>query len=370
MTGIGGCIALCNLLMDSSCKIHSLDISNNDLNNDCIGMLSSALAFHKNTVKELNIGSQEEFVASSGFKALSEFLSGSSCMLEKLELVLVGDKCAYFLADLLVANKTLKHINFRSSTDVSLGWMIILPCLRGPDSVLVEMNLRNCGIGDQGAVVLFTKLEKNITLKKLVLSENRRITPEGWVQSFCILLSSSFSTLEEFSLDDNNIGDPAATALIGLLLGRLSGLRSLSLKRNDSVTIFVWSCFGMALQASSSSKLRKLHIRTSYVTNSSINDTIITAFSRALSKNTRLEDLDLGCTNISEGGWFCLFEAFCDSSSVNNICYNSNHTLKKMSISRPMDIPHYISTMIFLNSHKEWVVVAPVKANLYYFSSR
>jgi hypothetical protein len=237
MIGIGGCIALCNLLTDSSCKIHSLDISDNNLNNYCIGMLSSALAFHKNTVKELNIGSQEGFAASSGFKALSEFLSGSSCMLEKLELVLVGDKCAYFLADSLVANKTLKHINFRSSTDVSLGWMIISPCLRGPDSVLVEMNLRNCGIGDQGAVVLFAELEKNVTLKKLDLSENRRIMPEGWVQSFCILLSSSFSTLEEFSLDDNNIGDPAATALIGLLLGQLSGLRSLSLKRNDSVNI-------------------------------------------------------------------------------------------------------------------------------------
>jgi hypothetical protein len=75
----------------------------------------------------------------------------------------------------------------------------------------------------------------------------------------------------------------------------------------------------MALQARSSSKLCKLHIGTSYLTNSSINDTIITAFSRALLKNTRLEDLDLGCTNKSEGGWFRLFKAFCDSSSVNNI---------------------------------------------------
>lgn len=159
MIGVGGCVALCNLLTEPLCKIHSLDITDNDLNDDCIGTLSNALAFHKNTVKVLKIGSQGGIVASWGFETLSKFLSASSCMLEKLQLVLVGDGCADCLGDSLAANNSLKHIDFRSSTEISIiGWLEISKCLQAPNSVLVKLNLRDCGIVDQGAIAICTAL--------------------------------------------------------------------------------------------------------------------------------------------------------------------------------------------------------------------
>jgi hypothetical protein len=366
--GIEGCIALGNLLTDSSCKIHSLDISDNDLNDDCIGTLSSALDYHKNTIKVLNIGSQEGLVASSGFQSLANFLSSSNCMLEKLEIVLVDDMCALYLGISLVTNNTLKHIDFRSSNDFSYCLSFeISKCLRAPNSVLLQVNLSDCGIDDQGANALISALEVNATLKTLDLSENRTITSEGWVRCFMLLSPSSFSTLEEFSLNDNNIEDPAVLLLTSSMLGNMTKVRSLSLLRNDFISTKGWWFFAMLVAPSS--KLRRLHIGTSDLTERSINDYIINLFAPGLAKNTTLEDLDFGCTNITQNGWFRLCESLCDCSSVDSICYNSNHTLKKLNISPRMDIPPYISNMIHLNACcKKTIDAARLKVNLYYFS--
>lgn len=58
--------------------------------------------------------------------------------------------------------------------------VIFLVCLRNPKSTLVELNLCQCKIGDNGACVIVRVLGNNLSLKIMDLSGNDGIKDRFW----------------------------------------------------------------------------------------------------------------------------------------------------------------------------------------------
>ena len=188
--GKNGCRALFSLLKNPECRIMSLDLSSNPFDDECIAILVGGFVVCE-TLKYVSIGrhvsiGHQELLTVAGWKILSSYLSGPRCTLEKISLHQdkVADDSAAALGDALAMNKNLKCLDFSLNCITPTGWRGISICLAPPSSIL-ELNLDETNINDEGAIFFFSALAINTTLKKLKLTDSWNITSAGWVSCFC-----------------------------------------------------------------------------------------------------------------------------------------------------------------------------------------
>ena len=120
--GIDVCTALATLIRCTTTRLQKLDIKGNDLSDEGIELLVSAMDTH-NTLRELDLGYNERFTL-KGWKAISSLLKRPNSNLQQLDLCqsIVGDKEALFFANALAGNSTLEALDLSDNIMTPEGW--------------------------------------------------------------------------------------------------------------------------------------------------------------------------------------------------------------------------------------------------------
>ncbi|XP_072897414.1 NACHT, LRR and PYD domains-containing protein 12-like [Hemitrygon akajei] len=146
-------------LMDPSCSIQSLRITNTKLTSTCCEKLATVLVTNQ-MLRELDLGMNK--LGDSGARALSTALKNPHCKLENLGLkrTLLTDGCCYGLVAALSTNQKITHLDLseNSLTDCSLSNIssLILTC-----SNLMVIRLEENQFTTNGQIAI-----KKLNLKK------------------------------------------------------------------------------------------------------------------------------------------------------------------------------------------------------------
>lgn len=389
--GEGGCTALGVLLKNTACKLSRLYLGGNDFDDVCMGILTDAMAVSK-TLQVLVLGSLGD-VTSLGWHKLSAFISDTGCSIKCLMLGgnHIDDEGATFLGESLVVNTTLKKIDLTETHITPTGWQQISKCLSDPTSLLLDIDISECDMNDEGAVAFFSALAKNRSVRVLCMQGNESITSTGWVSCFELLVNSPGITglpLENLDLYRNNIDNDGAAMLAVLLTRHVSTLNTLCVVNNEGITTNGWRSLAMILLPTSASKLRDMSMGNEsreddlpeqmFVSDAVICDTV-----EALRNNTILEHLDLNVCCVSELSMIALANVLCDISSIAGVC-QSNHTIFKhsldsMVIGCPSDDSDFdnmwgdrfpsLYALLEINKNKNKAEVIREKLLLYFFSN-
>ena len=251
MIGRDGCLALRSLLKNPKCGIISLDLSINLVDDECIGILVGGFVVC-DTLKSLSIGAQR-LLTTTGWNTFSTFVSSSKCLLENIVLyqTCCVNESATTLGNSLAMNATLTCL------DISFNDFIPpFACCRGllnslaPTSAILELILEGWKVNDDGALLLFSTLANNATVKKLKIRSGN-ITPAGWVACFRRLIDSR-SVLTDMDFEDNIIDDEGVSALVDLVARHMDTVSSLNLFQNPAISFprmfsIIRQCLGSQL---------------------------------------------------------------------------------------------------------------------------
>lgn len=184
-------IALATLLPWTTTELHTLDLSNNDIDDEAVEALMSALA-NGNKLRKLNL-SCNPFITTRGWRAVSTLLTSPNSKLQSLKLNNndIDDEGVEALVDALANGNKLRTLSLVSNPSITTrGWRAVSTLLKSPNSDLEELLLERNGIGDEGAVIFEVALANNCKLKTLALSHNV-ITAEGWAAFSKLLCDTS-----------------------------------------------------------------------------------------------------------------------------------------------------------------------------------
>jgi len=295
-------------------SIMELKLRGIDVSDEFGGDLIEGLAGHPSlTTLEISKGR-------TLFKALGKVLNHEKSILKDFCLPGCGDEGLGALCDVLVGNSTLKKLDLGDNdTITSVGWRALSTVIQHPNCKLIELDLHNTGINDEGADILGSALSgSSLKVLNLGWSYMRRhsISSEGWQTLFGQL---SQTPIQNLNLESNQIDDSdlAKLATIGTL-------KSLGLKGMKSSTPAGWSSFFHSLQRRGT-QLVKLDI-----SRNCIGDVGIQALGSLLSNTSTLRTLMMftmlntewsGCS-ITAQGWIALF----------NLLQDSNLGLTKLSL--------------------------------------
>ena len=202
------------------------------------------------------------------------------------------------------------------------GLGIITNTLQKKNAV-TEFSMEGLGIGDGESAVAKAKLlkqclEKNTTLEQLCLGSNNLGTG-GRVLSTIMSGMKINASLTHVDLSDNDIRRVPSMKLIAKYLSSNPSLIELNLS-NNGVPSKPASLLIESLKKNTT--LQHLSLRRN-----SISDKSTPAFIDALQNNTTLLTLDLQLNNLKvKTGRKPILMAMCDTSSLDSIVNNSNHT--------------------------------------------
>ncbi|XDV23254.1 hypothetical protein PO909_027917, partial [Leuciscus waleckii] len=243
------CSALASVLSSSSISLTDLDLSNNNLQDSGVNLLSDGL---KENVKVENLRLSDCSITEEGYKALASALRSNPSHLIELDLTGndPGQSGVKELSDLqLDPNCQLKTLRFLGpAADEACQYVTGIV---GKNPLLLrELNLSECELGDtrvnQIAALL---LDKHCKLNIIQLNNNS-ITEEG-----CSALISAFnsdpSNLIELDLSGNELGNSGMGKICHLLKNTQCRLDKLKLS-NCSITEEGYKALASALRSNPS----------------------------------------------------------------------------------------------------------------------
>ncbi len=153
-------------------------------------------------IRRLDLGSifNTNTIGGSGLKSVAEALI-TNCSLVELELnrccVKITEENGPVLIDMIQRNSTLEVLGLSNNPEVSdTGAFFIAQGLKKCSSLRV-LDLRYCGISDEGVESLSEALVENDSLKKLKLGDNNRISERGLsVLAECLKANEQLVKLE------------------------------------------------------------------------------------------------------------------------------------------------------------------------------
>ena len=189
--GITECTALSTLLCSTTNNLQELNLSGNNVDDECIGILKQTICCSE--LEELNLGSNQ-LITIRGWKKLSTLLEMPGCSLKKLSIDhgSIDDDGALSFVTALANNNKLQKLNLGSSRSITIkGWKTVASLLEMPKCNFKELYVHhNSTIGDDGALLFANALKNNFTLKTLSLY-GCGITPEGWAPFSKLLCDTS-----------------------------------------------------------------------------------------------------------------------------------------------------------------------------------
>jgi Ran GTPase-activating protein (RanGAP) involved in mRNA processing and transport len=280
----------------ATCKVESLILDSNELNDTTIHPLSNAL-LHNTTLKSLSL-SNNFAITNAGWVIFSTSLRG--IMLEKLSICgnLIVNIGITVIAESLENNSSLRELCLSDNLIGEDGVSALCTVLQHPNSVLEKLDIYDNSIGDIGVTAIST------------------------------ILRHPNSTLEKLDISKNYIGDIGMNALTDALLNN-SMLKELLIEENPDITTAGWMNFSTILRNPTSA------LEVIVASHDSINDEVVHSFADALSENKTLEELYLGICppeygcKITSYGYAAMNNMLCNTSSILNT-FNSNHTLEML----------------------------------------
>jgi len=120
--GLDECTALATLLRNTTTQLKKLDVRGNDLSDEEVELLVSALDNHK-MLRELDLGYNEQFTL-KGWKAVASLLERPNSNLQQLDIYhsRVGDKEALIFANVLANDSTVEALDLTDNIMTPEGW--------------------------------------------------------------------------------------------------------------------------------------------------------------------------------------------------------------------------------------------------------
>ncbi|CAI5657716.1 unnamed protein product [Oreochromis niloticus] len=233
---------LCVLLENPRCRFETLRLSHCDLSERSCEALASGLSSQSSNLRQLDLSNIN--LKDSGVKLLSEGLKSPHCTLETLRAGSWGQQPKQRSPDLPLPSHLLQLV--RGNTKASPGQLkdIISPACPGsalgpppngtcPEHLAQEASLLSgCNLSDRSCEALFSVLSSQSSrLTELDLSNNN--LQDSGVKLLSAGMKSQYCKLETLRLSGCNLSDRSCEMLSSVLSSQSSSLTELDLGNNN-----------------------------------------------------------------------------------------------------------------------------------------
>ncbi|XP_066537041.1 NACHT, LRR and PYD domains-containing protein 12-like isoform X2 [Hoplias malabaricus] len=211
------------------CKLEILRLALCSVTNKSCKSLGSALQ-SVNSLKELDLSNND--LQDSGVELLSAALKSPLCKLETLRLALckLGDTSCEYLSSVLQSENSLKELDLSKNKLQDSGVELLSAALNSPLCKLETLRLALCKLGARACEALGSVLQSMNSLKELDLSNND--LQDSGVELLSAALKSPLCKLETLRLASSNLVATSCEAL-GSALQSDSSLKELDLSDNN-----------------------------------------------------------------------------------------------------------------------------------------
>ncbi|XP_051992114.1 NACHT, LRR and PYD domains-containing protein 12-like isoform X3 [Xyrauchen texanus] len=252
------CSALASVLSSNSSSLRELDLSNNDLQDSGVKLLSDALKSPHCTVEILRFAAcrftyqcceslssvlqsskslrqldlSNNDLQDSGVKLLSDALNSPHCILETLIFAdcRFTDQCCESLSSVLQSSKSLRELDLSNNELQDSGVKLLSDALKSPHCILEILIFAACRFTGQCCESLSSVLQSSKSLRELDLSNND--LQDSGVKLLSDALKSPHCTLEILRFAACRFTYQCCESLSSVLQSSKS-LRELDLSNND-----------------------------------------------------------------------------------------------------------------------------------------
>ncbi|XP_072567027.1 uncharacterized protein [Paramormyrops kingsleyae] len=220
-------------LGDSHCKLEILRLSVCGVTEEGCSSLASALRSNPSHLRELDLSYNHQ--GDSGVKLLSAVLVDPSCKLEKLKVgqCELTEKCCEALASALRSNSSpLRELDLSDNDLQDSGVKLLSAGLEDSHCKLEILRLSGCSVTEEGCSSLASALRSNPShLRELDLSYNH--PGDSGVKLLSAVLEDPSCKLEKLKVGQCELTEKCCEALASALRSNSSPLRELDLSDND-----------------------------------------------------------------------------------------------------------------------------------------
>ncbi|XP_051981225.1 ribonuclease inhibitor-like [Xyrauchen texanus] len=252
------CCESLSSVLQSSKSLRELDLSNNDLQDSGVKLLSDALKSphcileilrfaacrftdqcceslssvlqSSKSLRELDLSNND--LQDSGVKLLSDALKSPHCILEILRFAACRftDQCCESLSSVLRSSKSLRELDLSNNDLQDSGVKLLSDALKSPHCTLEILRFAACRFTDQCCESLSSVLRSSKSLRELDLSNND--LQDSGVKLLSDALKSPHCTLEILRLSGCMVTEEGCCSVASALRSNLSHLKELDLSYN------------------------------------------------------------------------------------------------------------------------------------------
>ncbi|XP_067897771.1 NLR family CARD domain-containing protein 3-like [Heterodontus francisci] len=205
---------VCDVLKDPRCTLKSLELAKNSLTQKNYEELASAIRIN-HTLTHLDLSSN--VIQDSGINVLSLALMDPSCSIQSLMMTdtKLTSTCCEKLASVLVTNQSLRELDLSMNKLGDSGVCALSTALKEPYCKLETLGLKRTSLTDGCCKKLVTALSTTQTITHLDLSDNS--FTDSSIKNFCSLILTC-GNLEVIRLEQNQFTTNGQMALKKLSL--------------------------------------------------------------------------------------------------------------------------------------------------------
>ncbi|XP_030646345.1 NACHT, LRR and PYD domains-containing protein 12-like [Chanos chanos] len=232
--GDSGVKLLYDLLEDQHCKLQTLRLESCNLTEKSCAALASVLSSNISSLRDIDLSNND--LQDSGVKVLSTGLQNPRCKMEKLCLErcnLTEKSCIALVSVLSSKSSSMRELDLRDNNLQDSGVKLLSAGLENPHCKLQRLWLCKCRITEEGCAALASALSSNphSHMRYLNLSENK--PGNAGVKLLSALVTDPHCKLEKLELADCSVTEEGYAALASALRSNPSHLRELDLRGND-----------------------------------------------------------------------------------------------------------------------------------------